>query len=67
MDYKKSIKVGIAMRGITLQELADEMGISRQWLHKRMATQPTQITDWAETAEALMMPLSEFIKLGESK
>lgn len=64
-DYKKAVKVALAVRGIKLQELADKMGIPANRLSSRFQTNNPSLSNIIETAKALDMKASRLLELGE--
>ncbi|WVH05536.1 hypothetical protein KKJFFJLC_00041 [Vibrio phage vB_VpaS_PGB] len=65
MDIKKSISVALAKKGMTRQQLADLMGVSRTRVYAIAQQKAAKHETIEKVASALEMKVSEFIALGE--
>jgi DNA-binding Xre family transcriptional regulator len=65
MDLSKSIRVALALRGKSQKWLAEEYGVSRQWISHVKKAENVNTNTIKTIAEILDMPVSEFIALGE--
>lgn len=67
MNISKSLKVALAMRGLKNIELAEKLGTSKQQVSNWIKTSTMKQSNLIQICEALEMPVSEFIALGEDK
>lgn len=65
MNIKKSIKVAVAQRGITQNQLAEEMKVSPSTLSGMLSRNTVTAPTLNKMADALGMKVSELIALGE--
>lgn len=65
MDLKKSINVALAMTGITREELARRIGVTRPTLSTMTTRNACPSSKLEALAAAFGMKVSEFIALGE--
>lgn len=65
MDLKKSINVALAMTGITREELARRIGVTRPTLSTMATRNACPSSKLEAIAAAFGMKVSEFIALGE--
>lgn len=63
--FTASMRIALAMRGMTQQDLANKIGKSPQFIHLMMKRNDAKYSSMVTIASALGMPVSEFIKLGE--
>jgi DNA-binding Xre family transcriptional regulator len=67
MDIKKSFKVAMAMRGISQQELANRMSLSKTYVSLMVNMhKPFSMERLAAVCNIFDMKPSEFIALGET-
>lgn len=65
MDLKKSINVALAMTGITREELARRIGVTRPTLSTMTTRNACPSSKLEAISAAFGMKVSEFIALGE--
>lgn len=65
MNAGKSIKVAMAKRDITQKDLAERMGVSRQYVSQMIGSEQIGIGTINKLAETFGMKVSEFLALGE--
>ena len=63
--FTSSMRIALAMRGMTQQDLANKIGKSPQFIHLMMKRNDAKYSSLVTIAEALDMRVSDFIKLGE--
>ncbi len=65
MNAGKSIKVAMAKRDITQKDLAERMGVSRQYVSQMISSEQIGIGTINKLADVFGMKVSEFLALGE--
>lgn len=65
MNVGKSLKVGLAKRGISQTALAEKMGVHLQWVNKLANSESAAQATVVSLASALDYKVSEFVALGE--
>jgi len=66
MDLGKSLKIALAIRGINQTELAQLVGVSSKRISVWSCNGTISSANLRLISKALDMPVSEFIRLGES-
>lgn len=65
MNYGKSLKVALAMRGVKRQDLAKELGVVPQQVSNWVTSGKISNDNLKRVCAALKMKVSYFIELGE--
>lgn len=65
MNVGKSLKVALAKKGLRQNELAEKIGVTRQWIGRLANSQRAGMGSIEMLAEAFDMKPIEFLSLGE--
>jgi len=65
MNLKKSLKVSMAMREMSQDDLAEKMGIKRTGIAQMIMRNCVTTDTLVRMSSAVGMKVSEFVKLGE--
>jgi transcriptional regulator with XRE-family HTH domain len=65
MNVGKSLKVALAVKGMRQTELANKLGLTRQWISRLANSNSASMETVCMLAGAIGMQVSEFIALGE--
>ena len=65
MNIGRSIRVALAQRDMRQSELAEHMGVSRQYVSRMCRSEHVSMAAARRIASELGLKLSEFIALGE--